>query len=71
MDTQINTQEKQNILINEVWTDANERVIIGESGVYETRFDDIEDLFKALQKEYGRCVSKVYIDTDNGSGKTE
>lgn len=38
----------------------------GESGFYEPFTDDIKQLFKALQREYGRCTSKVYIDTPEG-----
>ena len=37
------------------------RHIYGESGCYETFADTPGELFKALQREYGRCVSKVYI----------
>ena len=33
---------------------------------HETYFDTIGELFRYLQKEYGRCPGKVYIDTKSG-----
>lgn len=33
----------------------------------ETFTDNIGILFKSLQKEYGRCVSKMYRDLKDGS----
>jgi|OM-RGC.v1.030367343 hypothetical protein len=54
------------IYINEQWFahDLNDErgYGLGESGVYETQFDNVGDLFKALQKEYGKCISRVYRD---------
>ena len=43
-------------------TDEERRFYLGDGGVYETRFDDKGKLFLFLQKEHGRCVSRVYID---------
>ncbi len=40
--------------------------IIGDSGLYEPYTNNIGDLFLSLQREYGRCTSKVYIDTSEG-----
>jgi hypothetical protein len=40
--------------------------MIGESDIYEPYTDNIGDLFLSLQREYGRCQSKVYIDTSEG-----
>lgn len=34
--------------------------------VYETYTDSKAKLFLNMQKKYGRCVSKVYIDTNSG-----
>lgn len=36
---------------------------IGESDVYEAYTDDRRRLFRDMQREYGRCTGKVYIDT--------
>lgn len=50
------------ILINESWADATKGYKLGDSGIYESRFDQPRALFVALQKEYGKCVSKMYVD---------
>ena len=45
----------------------NERMIdTGEDPMHEPFTDDLGRLFKFAQKEWGRCVSKVYIDTAEG-----
>jgi hypothetical protein len=38
----------------------------GESDWYEPFTDDVGRLFRSLQKEYGRCVSRVYVDPAGG-----
>ena len=55
------------IWIQETWVNQEKEYIIGDSGVYETwaELDQKGKLFKSLQKEYGRCASKMYIDTDD------
>jgi len=58
-----------NILISETWVNKTENYIVGESEVYETFTDDKGKLFKNLQREYGRCISKVYVD-EGGETKT-
>lgn len=55
------------MLIKETWLNATENHIVGDSGEYETYTDNIGELFKFLQKEYGRCRSKIYIDKKDGS----
>jgi len=42
---------------------------IYESEVYETCYEDKGFLFKALVKEHGRCVGKIYIDDENDKSK--
>ena len=60
------------MLIQEQWCELKEvenelgeidfhRYVIGDSDLYEPYTDNIGDLFLSLQREYGRCVSKVYI----------
>lgn len=45
----------------------DERVVcFGESQVYETRYDTVKELFDACQKEYGRCVSRIYYGSPIG-----
>jgi len=36
--------------------------LLHDSGWYEPFTDNLGQLFKFLQKEYGRCVSRVYQD---------
>ncbi len=47
-------------------TDNERRYSIGESGAYETFTDNLGKLYKSLSKEYGRCVSKMYVDRKDG-----
>lgn len=37
--------------------------------LYETRYEnnEVKKLFLALQKEYGRCRSRVYVDKSDGT----
>ena len=49
------------ILIEENYVNKTEGHRIGDSGIYETWCETIGELFLAMQREYGRCVSKVYI----------
>lgn len=37
---------------------------------YEPFTDNKGKLFRSLQREYGRCGSKMYIDTRNGETRT-
>jgi hypothetical protein len=38
------------------------RVSLGDEPIHESRFDTLGALYKFAQKEYGRCVSRVYVD---------
>jgi len=58
-----------NLIIQETYIDKTGNFIIGETEEYESFTDDIGKLFKVLQKEYGKCVSKVYIDDKKGNAK--
>lgn len=46
--------------------DDEKRYRIGDSGLYEPYTDNIKRLFLDYMREFGRCVSKVYIDTSEG-----
>jgi len=46
--------------------DKEQRISYGQSEVYESGFDSIGALFLSLTREYGRCISKVYIDKKEG-----
>lgn len=38
-----------------------------EHEITETFTDDPGELYRALQREYGRCTGKVYVDTADGT----
>ena len=59
--------ETSNLWITETWIDTAQNVCCGESGDYETFTDDTGMLFKSLQKTYGKCISKMYVDRKDGS----
>ena len=40
----------------------------GDSGEYEPFTDDLGRLFRSCQREYGRCVGKVYAEQEDGPG---
>jgi len=57
------------MLIKETWVEREseeQHCIIGESDLYEPFTDNIKRLFLSLQREYGKCTSKVYQDTPSG-----
>jgi len=51
-----------NIVMREQWVNATEGHLCGDSDWYEAYTDDEGELFRSLQKEYGRCTGKVYVD---------
>lgn len=55
------------IFVNEEWLDTKRNLWIGESGVYETCMDTPGEVFRACQREHGRCVSKMYVDRESGA----
>ena len=57
---------KTNLWINEVWINATRQYKTGESEPYETFTDNIGELFNHLKKEYGKCVSNMYVDKKSG-----
>ncbi len=57
------------MLIHETYENATENYIIGESGMVTPFTDDKAQLFRFLQREYGRCISKVYIDDNNNTAR--
>lgn len=44
--------------------DEKKAVIYGEGNWYDV---DDNDLYRRLQREYGRCESKIYVDTARGA----
>jgi hypothetical protein len=51
----------------ETWIDRTRNCGLGESDVYETFSNEAGDLYRAFQREYGRCMSRVYVDTPDGA----
>jgi hypothetical protein len=54
------------MLVSEVFINATKGHRFGESEPYEPYTDNIGELFRAMQKEYGRCTSAVYVETPAG-----
>jgi hypothetical protein len=50
------------IQIRETYINATKGWGIGESDWYEPYTDNRGDLFRAMRKEYGRCISTMYMD---------
>lgn len=56
-----------NIVMKESWVNATKGYRLGDSDWYEAFTDDEGELFRSMQKEYGRCIGKVYIDMPKDS----
>ena len=52
--------------VQETYVNESEGYIFGESDWYEPYTNDRGHLFRAMQREYGRCVSKMYRDEIDG-----
>jgi hypothetical protein len=50
------------IHIREHYVNATTRSRFGDSESYDTHFDARSELFRFCLKEYGRCISKMYVD---------
>lgn len=48
--------------IRETYTNETKGHQFGQTEWYEPWTDDLGRLFRSLQREYGRCMSKVYAD---------
>jgi hypothetical protein len=51
------------VKISETYVNASRGEIIDSTHWYEARDTDRGSLFRSLQRQFGRCVSKVYRDT--------
>ena len=51
--------------LNEIYMDEVRNYILGESEPYETSYtaSEVGQLYRQLQKEYGACTSRIYVDT--------
>jgi hypothetical protein len=52
----------ENISIKETWINRTKNYRVGETEYYESFTDNVGQLFRSLQKEFGRCSSKIYVD---------
>lgn len=54
------------LYVQETFLNATEGYAFGESEPTDTGYEDgqMGDLFRSCQREYGRCVSRVYVDRD-------
>ena len=50
------------ILIQEEYVNATEGYLIGNNEPYESRYDTLGEVYRACVREFGRCISKVYVD---------
>lgn len=51
------------MLISIDCVDRNQNCRFGDTEPFEPVFsDNVSRLFRSLQKEYGRCISKMYVD---------
>jgi len=50
------------LYVSETYINKTAGHMIGESDPYETWCKDRGDLYRAMQKEYGRCTGKCYVD---------
>ena len=49
-----------NIMLKEILVNESEGRLIEMTEIYESFTDSRKTLFRSLQRDYGRCVSKVY-----------
>ncbi len=54
------------MLIQETYVNETKGQQFSQSEPYEPFTDDLGKLYRNLQREYGRCTSKVYHDVKNG-----
>lgn len=54
-----------NIWVQEEYVDGTDHSMIGGGDPQESRFDNKGDLFRFCLRQFGRCVSKVYVGEKN------
>lgn len=52
--------------VRETFVNETRGYRFGETPAYETYTDDLGRLFRDMQREYGRCVSSMYVDKRDG-----
>jgi hypothetical protein len=54
------------MLVSETFLNATEGYRFGETEPFEPYTDDVGRLFRDMQRGYGRCLSSVYVDGEDG-----
>lgn len=54
------------LYVNETFINATKGWVIGVNEEVETSAESTGELFRSMRDEYGKCVSKLYIDTADG-----
>lgn len=54
-----------NILIQESWIDVTRNLMLGDSDVYESAYDNVGELYRVLVKEHGRCIGKIFVEEND------
>ena len=54
-----------NLYVQESFVNTTKGYRFGDSNPYETFTDNPGQLYRAMQKEYGRCTGYIYRNTDN------
>lgn len=57
-----------NLYIETTGKNKTQNCIFYADEVTETQFNAVGNLFNSLQKEYGKCISKMYIGDHNQIG---
>lgn len=58
------------IYMQEQTVNKTEGYKIGDSGVFESRFETKSEIYEYCLREYGRCIGKCYVDTSDKKAKT-
>lgn len=56
--------------VSESFVNATENSRFGDSEPYETDATTRGELFRQLQAEYGRCISRLYVDRSDYYGRS-
>lgn len=57
------------LFVQETFENKSEGYLMNEGEVYESFTDNLKDLFRSMQDEYGRCISTCFIDIRGKSKK--
>jgi|SRR5215469_2190350 len=50
-----------------VHVEGEKATSLGKGEPYETRFEHRGELYRACRRDFGRCVSRVYVDGPTGN----